>query len=77
MTLSSHLKFMHGFVLLASLGEVSTITVQMFVASFRWYSKRGNLSIWKLLAVVLDTHIKCVDKIHKWIDPTLVMLPLN
>ena len=27
-------------------------------------------------AVVLDTHIKCVDKVQR-IDPTLVMLPLN
>ena len=36
-----------------------------------------NFQFWKLFAVVLDTHIKCVDKIHKRIDPTLVMLPLN
>ena len=30
---------------------------------------------WKLLAVMLDTHIKCVCKVHKSNDPTL-MFPL-
>ena len=40
-------------------------------------AREVNFQFWKLLAVVLDTHIKCVDKVHKRIDPTLVMLPLN
>ena len=31
----------------------------------------------KLLIVVLDTNIKCVYKVHKRRDTSLVMLPLN
>jgi len=38
-------------------------------------AREVNFQFWKLFAVVLDTHIKCVDKVR--IDPTLVMLPLN
>ena len=40
-------------------------------------AREVNFQFWKLFTVVLDTHIKCVDKVHKRIDPTLVMLPLN
>ena len=40
-------------------------------------AREVNFQFSKLFAVVLDTHIKCVDKVHKRIDPTLVMLPLN
>ena len=40
-------------------------------------AREVNFQFWKLFAVVLDTHIKCVDKVHKRIGPTLVMLPLN
>ena len=41
-------------------------------------SKGGeqNFQFWKLLAVVLDTNIKSVNKVHKRSDETLVMLPL-
>jgi len=37
--------------------------------------KEQNFQFWKLLAVVLDTHIKSVDKVHKRSDSALVMLP--
>ena len=37
-------------------------------------AKEKILQFWKLLAVVLDTHI---DKVHKGIESTLAVLPLN
>jgi len=36
----------------------------------------AGFQFWKLLAVVLDTHIKSVDKVHRRSDSALVMLPL-
>ena len=38
--------------------------------------REQNFQFWKLLAVVLDTNIKSVNKVHKRSDETLVMLPL-
>jgi len=38
--------------------------------------KEQNFLFWKLLAVVLDTNIKSVDKVHKRSDSALVVLPL-
>ena len=40
-------------------------------------AREVNFQFSKLFAVVLDTHIKRVDKVHERIDSTLVMLPLN
>ena len=40
-------------------------------------AREVNFQFWELFAVVLDTHIKCVHKVHRRIDPTLLMLPLN
>ena len=47
-----------------------------------WYvqctkAREENFQFWKLLAVVLDIHIKCVGKVPKRSESTLVMLPLN
>ena len=39
-------------------------------------AKEQNFQFWKHLAVMLDTHIKCVYKVHKRNDPTLVMFSL-
>ena len=39
--------------------------------------REQNFQFWKLLAVVLDTNIKSVNKVHKRSDETLVMLPLS
>ena len=38
--------------------------------------REQNFQFWKLLAVVLDTNIKSVNKVHKRSDETLVMLSL-
>ena len=45
--------------------------------SFNVQCSKATEVNFQFCAVVLDTHIKCVDKKHKRIDPTLVMLPLN
>ena len=39
--------------------------------------REKNFQFWKPSAVVLDTHIKCVEKVYKRTESTLVMLPLN
>ena len=38
----------------------------------KWKAQFWKLSV---VTVVLDTHIKCVDKVHKMIESVLIMVP--
>ena len=38
-------------------------------------AREQTFQLWKLLAVVLDTHLKCVDKVHKILTQHLLYFP--
>ena len=73
--ISSSMYALHCFPDVCLCRDVSQIglSLQILQCSKR---REQNFQFWKLLAVVLDTNIKSVNKVHKRSDETLVMLPL-